>query len=352
MIGIVCFLSTRYAQFAHKYINILEKNNITYEFVFWNREGEYKGGKDNWIPYNKELNTFQPFYKKIFAFCSFARYMRKIIKEKKYDKLVILISQTAIPLMDLLLFKYKNKYVFDYRDITYENFKLYRNIIDKIIEKSFFTAISSKGFTNYISDSAKLIISHNTRNFDLKQIEKEKYSKIRVVYWGMVRQLEFNCKVCDVFSKDQRFELYYHGAGYDKELKEYCEKKEYKNIKITGKYKLEEIEEFAKKSDIILNLYENDKRQKDAITVKFYDSIQYGIPMLVMEGSYMDKIVDKNYLGFSINIFENNALDKLYEKYTYFNYKKYKKNIYKIKRKIDEDDGNFEKKLLDFIYRE
>ena len=46
----------------------------------------------------------------------------------------------------------------------------------------------------------------------------------------MVRQPNFNYKICDEFAKDNRFELYYHGAGYHEEIKLYCNNK---NLVIT-----------------------------------------------------------------------------------------------------------------------
>lgn len=351
MIGIFCFLSTRYAQFANKYIEILEENNIPYEFIFWNREGEYKGGKENWIPFNEEVNSFQPFYKKIFSFIKFSMFMRKKIKEKKYDKLIILISQTAIPLADILLFKYNHKYIYDYRDVTYENIKWYRKLINKIANKSCFTAISSKGFLKYLNSENDYVVSHNTRNFQLLNIEKNNANKIRIVYWGMVRQLDFNCKICDLFANDDRFELYYHGAGYHNELRKYCEEKKYKNIFITGAYKLEDIKEFVKDTDIVLNLYENDKQQKPAMTVKFYDSIMYDRPMIVNKDSYMAELVSEYNLGMISNLENDKWIDELYNNYINFDYENYEENRKKIYNNILKDDKEFEKKLINEVKR-
>lgn len=349
MIGIICFLSTRYAQFANKYLDILEKNNIQYEFIFWNREGDYKGDKENWISFNEKVNSFQPFYKKISSFIKYSIFMRKKIKEKKYDKLIVLISQTAIPLADILLFKYKKRYIFDYRDVTYENIKPYRWLINKIVKNSCFTAISSNGFLKYLDEDNEYSISHNIRKCELKSIKKSYSNKIRVVYWGMVRQLEFNFKICDLFANDNRFELYYHGAGYHEQLKKYCQKNNYSNIYITGAYQLKEIDEFVKDTDIVLNLYENDKQQKPAMTVKFYDSIIYGRPMIVNSGSYMSELVNKYNLGFVVDIKSDSFLNELYIKYTNNDFCVYQNNRFILIDKIKDDDENFKKKVLKYL---
>lgn len=351
MIGIISFNSLRYYQFLYKYTMIFEKNNIDYEVIFWNREGEKIEKDDNWIHYDYQMNTFQPFYKKLFGFLKYTMYIRKMIKIKKYEKLIVLTTQTAIPLIDILLKKYKNKYIFDYRDITYENFTLYKKNVEKLINNSYFTAISSDGYKDYFGNLDKFILSHNCRDFSLLSIDNNsiKGKFIRVVYWGMVRQLETNYKICDYFGNNNRFELIYHGSGYHTQLKEYCDKNKYENIKITGKYELKDIEEFAKNTDLLLNIYANDKVQKNAMTVKFYDSIQYGIPMIVNKGSYMAKIVEENYLGIVIDLDDKEFLDNLYIKFKKFDMDKYMNNREKIFKKIIKDDEKFERELLLYV---
>ena len=42
-----------------------------------------------------------------------------------------------------------------------------------------------------------------------------------------------------------------------------------------------------------MNLYENDKQQKAALTVKLYDGIRYGLPMIIAKDSYMEEYIGK-----------------------------------------------------------
>lgn len=351
MIGILCFVGIRYAQFIYKYTNILDAEQIDYEVVYWNREGDEVPEKENWIAYEKRVNTFQPFYKKISHFIGFTSFMKKTIRKRKYDKLIILTTQTAVPLY-FTLKKYSGRYIYDYRDITYERFSFYKKLVDSIIKHSYFTAISSKGFLDTLSPSDKFIISHNTRDFSFTQVPKTSSDKVRVVYWGMVRQPQFNYRICDAFAKDDRFELYYHGAGYHEEIQLYCKNNNYSNIFITGAYKLDEIERFAENTDIILNMYENDRQQKPAMTVKFYDSLKYGIPMIVNKGSYMAQIVDKNRLGYVVDINDNSICEKLYSDFQSFDYKQYSNNLKHICTAIQNDNDLFKFKLIQFVGNE
>lgn len=346
MIGIVCFNSLRYYQFLYKYTRILDKNNIKYEVIFWNRENEQLEIDKNWISFNYSLNTFQPFYKKVKGFIKYKIFLKKLLKERKYKKIIVLTSQTAFVLFKQLITQYSNKYIFDFRDITFENIYLYKVLINRIIKNSIFTSISSEGFINKLGYNNKYVLSHNTRNFELLNIKKNYASKIRVVYWGMVRQLDFNYKICDLFSKDERFELYYHGAGYHNELKKYCEENDYKNIFITGAYKLDKISDFAQNTDIVLNLYNNDIHQQPAMTVKFYDSIMYGRPMIVNKNSYMAELVKEYNLGFVLDINEDTFLEDLYKNFLEYNFDKYEMGRLKIFKKIKDDDKKFEEILL------
>lgn len=347
MIGILSFLSPRYAQFIYKYTSILDENNIEYEVIYWNRENMDYGLDKRWICYSNPVNTFQPFYKKINHFFGFTWFMYKTILSKKYDKLIILTTQTAIPLFPLLLTKFKWKYIYDYRDVTYENIGFYKLIVNELVKKSYFTAVSSLGFlqTGYLDTSPKYLLSHNTREFELKNVEKIQDDKIRIVYWGMVRQPQFNIALCDYFSKYDNIELFYHGAGFHEEIKQYCKAKGYKNIHFTGRYTLNEIERFTQNTDFILNVYDNDKQQKPAMTVKFYDSVMYQIPMIVNKGSYMGRIVTENKLGIEFD-YENDDINELLSK---FDWKSYIKNNSKVFQSIKKDDAIFEEKLLEFV---
>lgn len=350
MIGIICFNSLRYAQFVYKYTDILDKNDIPYEVIYWNREGDSVGRGNNWIPYEKRINTFQAFHKKVFSFLGFTKFMYKTIHDKGYEKLIILTSQTAIPLFPLLIKTYKNKHIYDYRDITYENIGFYKWLVNKLVDSSYFTAISSRGFieSQYLDNhDDRFVISHNSRDITPVIIKKVPSEKVRIVYWGQVRQSEFNKRICDFFGNDDRFILTYHGAGFHEEIKAYVTERGYKNIELTGAYQLPDIEKFVKQTDVVLNMYENDKQQQPAMTVKFYDALKYGIPMLVTKDSYMSHIVLKHDIGFAVNLNNHESLNDVYNWYT--NLKcKVSDRMSPVIAEIREDDALFTRKLIEF----
>ena len=65
------------------------------------------------------------FIKKIPSFIRYKLFAQKIIRQNKYDKLIVLHSTPGLVLLNILR-KYKNKFILDYRDFSHENIYLYR----------------------------------------------------------------------------------------------------------------------------------------------------------------------------------------------------------------------------------
>lgn len=358
MIAIVGFGNLNIMQYLYKYTAILDKHNVNYDVIYWNRSGakepiDFCG---NPISYNVTMNTYQPFYKKIFGFIKYSLFLRKQIKSNKYDKLIVLTTQTAIPLYDILTRKYKDKFIYDYRDITKEKrLGFYAKMVRRLIDSSAYTMISSKGFLPEIGveDCAKIVTAHNTR----EPIENSGYEvnlsqndPIRVVFWGMVRQVEHNKKICDALGNDPRFTLTYHGEGFYKELDDYCQSHGYSNISFTGRYELQDLLNFIETTDILHCLYENDTTQKNAMPVKPYDAIRYRLPMVVSKGSYLERFFENCSGAFSADIEDLHLVpDKLYEWYRTLEAESVERDFSAVQKKINNDDSLFGDELIKFI---
>lgn len=348
MIGIIGFANLRIMQYLKKYTDLLDVNNIEYEVVYWNREGtEKKDFKGNVVPFEYPINTYQPFYKKIGGFLKYSHFMYKTIKQRKYDKLVILTTQTAVPLFKLLLGIYKNKYILDYRDVTKEKILPYKALVKKLIRNSYCTAISSMGFKEIIGESDKYVMSHNCSNLKFEETEKRNSNKINIAFWGIVRHIDLNKRICDVFGNDERFNLYYHGDGFYKELKEYCNEKKYNNIYITGRYNRDEIKGFADNTDIINCVYDNDIVTKPTMPVKLYDAVRYKKPILVQKDSYVETYLKNYEIGFSFDI-DNDVKEEIYNWFYSDKNKEITQNYQELLKDIINDDLVFEEKLLEF----
>lgn len=351
-VGIVAFHNLHLMQFLYKYTDILDRRGIPYDVIYWNRnpnsEIEAKKFRGNAIPFSYEMDNYQPKYKKVTGFIKCILFMSKKIRENQYDKIIFLTTQTILPLFFTAM-RYKEKYIYDYRDITYEKNKLAKKMIQKLIQNSYVTCMSSMGFKKIVGDNEKILQSHNCSEITYEKVDKKKNEKLRITFWGMVRQIEFNQKICDIFGNDERLILTYHGEGYCNRLKEYCNKKNYHNIYFTGRYRTTEIKGFAEETDVLLNVYENDAQQKLAMTVKYYDGIRYGIPMIVAKDSYMEENLKNNKAVYFMDVDHPNVNELLEwcqmiaKQNKYF----YQKELDKIK----EDDKIFEERLVEFCLR-
>lgn len=348
-IAIVGFHNLHLMQFLYKYTDILDKNNIDYDVLYWNRDGiEYdKKIKGGMIGFKYLTDNYVSKWKKINGYLKAQKFFSQTIKKNKYEKIILLTTQTAIALSWLSLTRYKNMYIYDYRDITMERNPVYKKIVNTLIKNAAFVAISSKGFIPIIgyNNDNKYVISHNCSNLLYNHHKKSNKFPIKIVFWGMVRQIEYQKKICDFFGNDERFKIFYHGEGMTDILKKYCDDKEYENIFFSGRYFTEEISGFAKNTDILLNLYENDKKQEYALTVKLYDGLRYGLPMMVTKDSYMDSYIGKEKFKYS---FSFDKLDELIEWYMDLSDNEIEISEQRMIRKILKDEKKFTERLLEF----
>lgn len=351
MIGIICVNSLRYSQYIYKYTLALEYLGINYYVIFWNRESDCSNEllNEHFIPYKEECDNFASRFSKVRPYLRFRSFVKGELSKRKIDKLIVLTSQTAVLFAPELL-SGKIQYIFDYRDITFEKNIAYKRLVKFLANKSEFFAVSSPYFADLIGvKTDKVIFAHNTRRKLVSHdTQKEYHFPIRIVYWGMIRQVDFNKRVIDIFGNDDRFQLTYHGGGCSDNLIRYCQSKQYRNIYFTGPYTLSDIEGFACGTDILLNAYENDEIQAHAFTTKYYDAIRYGIPMIVTQESDMCSSVTKYGLGFCVDWLSDDVANLIFESYQKFSFEEFEHGRLMVIEKVQQDDDRFVKKLKEF----
>lgn len=164
-IGIIGFIDKNKIPYLEFYEKEIQKNNIEYNIIFWDRFNNLKTKKNNneytihikCIPGENKLKKLIPMF-------LFKLEVEKIINREQYTHLIVLTTIPGVLLAKTLLHKFQNKYILDIRDYTYEKYGFYKNIVEKLIEKSYFTTISSKGFLKFLPRSEKIITCHNISN--------------------------------------------------------------------------------------------------------------------------------------------------------------------------------------------
>lgn len=356
MIAIIYIGDIEECPFWDKYKKILDKKNYAYEVIYWDRKNKNESNTGFHRYFCKE-DKLGSKISKLKAFLNFRNFIKNIFKYKKYDKVIVLTTLTGILIQDILIKKYKNNYIFDIRDLSYEKYKMFYLLEKNIVENSYFTAISSKGFLNVLPKSNKYIIANNFRYEDIIASSKEKRiftnknkKYIKIVYIGAIRQYENICKFIDVFSNDERFLLYFHGDGDDYiKVREYLKIKQSKNIYLTGRYFNYEKLDLLKDADILNNYYKTTYNIKHANANKYFDGIVFKIPQLANKDSYDGKKIKENEIGISVSLEDPLVKEKIIEFYYDINYVDFYKKCNEILSEALQEDKIYLNKIKNFI---
>lgn len=330
------FSKLKYMPYIQLYLSEFDNHQNEIDVLYWNRDNK----EDIDLPYNVTLLEFNhyledevPKHKKIMSFAKYRKYFKKIISTFNYDLIIMLTTIPAILNYSILSKKFKNKYIFDYRDVTFEKFTLYKYFLNKVIGDSIITLISSDAFRKHFKNDSRI---HTTHNLSIEELNnrgiRSNFSRdnktIRIRYWGLIRHENINIEIISKISKDPRFELHYHGREQDTaiKLKRYCELNNINNVFFHGEYKPNERYRFAKETELIHNIFENDNTMQPAMSNKYYDGIVYQIPQLCNLGSYMGERVTNNDVGYEIDPYKENFLDEIYNYYYSLSWEKFQIN--------------------------
>ena len=253
----------------------------------------------------------------------YRKFAKKLIKNEAFDFIFVLHSLTGGLITDVLKKKYSRKYIFDYRDSTYEGFAPFKKIVGKIVENSVATFVSSDAFRQFLPEhcSEKIYTSHNLLLDSLThRNEKEEHGvpsdKIRIAFWGFIRHEDVNKEIIKKIAQDLRFELHYYGREQQvaMNLKEYVSEIEATNVFFHGEYTPEQRYEFVRNTDIIHNIY-CDGNTMLAMGNKYYDGVIFKLPQICMKDSFMAKKVIQNEIGFECDPRNPNFTNQIYDYY-------------------------------------
>lgn len=333
---IIGFTKMAYMPYMNFYIEQLRKNNNTIHLLYWERDstGDIEVPLDV-IPhcFKKSLDDSIPLKNKISSFLAYRKFAVQILESQNFDLLIVLHTTPGVILNDLLFRYYKKKYILDYRDFTYENFKVYKYVINKLVNNSSATFVSSNAYKKYLPEKSFVHTSHNILVDSLeKRYVRKQYTRerkvLRIRFWGLIRHKDSNLNLINSIGNDSRFELHYHGREQNtgEFLKSYCKENKIKNVFFHGEYKPIERYNFAKETEIIHNIFDNDKTMKPAISNKYYDGITFYIPQLCSEGSFLGEQVITNNIGQTINTENENVADTIYYYYKNIDWGKFQES--------------------------
>ena len=228
-IGLIGFSTRNYIPYIEYYENIFKSNNISYECIFWDRfNNDNTKKKSNEYTIHVVCKPGMNKLRKIFPMYKFKMELERIIEKEQYTHLVVLTTVPGVLIWKKLLAGFKNKYILDIRDYSYEKYSWYRKIVEQLIANSYFTAISSNGFKAFLPESDKIVTCHNI-GCDFPEVKEvidlKNKEKITIGFVGGIRYFEENCKLINIFANSPKYQLAYIGRkNLDCDLEGYCKK--------------------------------------------------------------------------------------------------------------------------------
>lgn len=355
MLGIIFAGNLRLCPYISKYTAELDSRGEEYEIICWDRDSsELENLPKNVHSLNFAAEKKKNPFLKSFDFMKFRKFAINRIKKQNYEKIIILNTPTGIFLFDFLIKYYKNKYVFDYRDYSYEFFKPYYFILSLLIKNSAHTIISSRGFLEELPKRYDYIITHNYRFEDINASKKftpnTLSEPINITYMGGIRYYDHLIKFIEKIEKDNRFIFNLIGeSNVSDRIKEYIISRNYNRTKIYGRYDNSEKSNLLANVDVIFNSYAGGRNTEIAVSNKLYDGIIYKIPQLVNVNTFSEQVVNEFGVGISLDLENKDSLDKLYDYIINLDRKEFETNCNNLLEKVLKEDNIFLKKFREFI---
>lgn len=346
---IVGFAKIKYMPYLNLYLDNLNTDKNEVHLLYWNRDVQEEDLTSVSDIKLHEFNCYQEDEvskaSKIKNFLKFRRKAKEIL-EDDFDFVIVLQTVPAVLLSDILVSeKFRGRYIYDYRDYTYEKNKFYKFLVKKLTECSYSTFVSSKGFQEFLPVSPKIKYTHNFLAEDVKCAHKAPLSKsvsekVRIGFWGFLREEEINLKIIEKISADSRFELHYYGREQKTalNLKKYVSENNISNVFFHGEYDPDDKYEFLKSTDIIHNVY-SGKGMLFAMSNKYYDGIIFKTPQVCMRGSYMGELVKGKDTGISLNPHNKNFTTELYNYYQSIDNKEFCRNCSSVFTEIEKEQN-------------
>ncbi len=293
----------RYMPYMQMYLSQIDVNKHDVHLIYWDRDTSEDRDISPAIQkhaFRLDMEDSIPLKRKLPLLLKYRTYIKKQLKQIQPDKLIVMHSTPAVLIYDLLQGKYSKKYILDYRDVTYERNAIYGKMVKSIISHAASTFTSSDGFRVFFPDDASVYTSHNiTLDADLdRTLYRERLNRVSkpivISFWGLLRHASMNREIIQKLGGDSRFELHYYGRAQGAMLDLMEESvKRYTNVFFHGTYNISERNDFALKTDLLHNIYDNsDKTMPLAMGNKYYDGPIYYIPQLVMKDSFMVKATE------------------------------------------------------------
>ena len=340
--------------YIQAYLDVFKRHAVPFDFIFWNKHLDKDTVPVNYIPYNCYYDNRYPFWRKFLNIFKYSLFIKHKLREKEYAFVITFTIAQSMFIYPFLKEKYKGKYIFDIRDYSPMcRIAFFQKILIKLIDNSYFTAISSEGFMSWLPNVRinKYKITHNIPAFfynDNKSaiITKPK-DKIKILTIGQIAYCRAQQDFIDKISECNIIDLHFVGYGFSVPiLKKYVEDNHITNVFFHGKYKKKDEDAIVCAYDMI-NIYFNHGINEDTLlTNRFYLSVRLRKPMIVLQNTYQAALVEKYELGLIVSE-KDDLVSKINFYWTNFDSYKFEKGCTDFLKTVKEDMLNFQEGIME-----
>ena len=290
-----------FCPFVEIYADILKAQHIDFDVLYWNKTNTEKSE----FSYDLFAKDTDSLFRKVINYFRYSLHLRKLIKKNRYDRLIVFNAVCGIFLFPFLKSHFRKKFIFDYRDLSIEQYVFFKPIFKKLLSISSYNVISSPGFKECLPDGFDYILSHNF-NIDIVRwaitqsslVTKNNSEIIDILTIGGIRDFSSNAEVIDAIANNPEFQMRFIGQGLASEsLKTYCKQRKVKNVVFHGYYKKKDEAGFIGSSSFLNIYYPTIISHSTALSNRFYNALIYKKPMIVTADSIQGDFVKKYNLG-------------------------------------------------------
>ena len=311
MIGILIPNNLWFCPYVGIYTNILDYEGVPYEIVSWCRDGKIEMGC---IQY-KDSNTYSNIVSRLLSYYRYSLFVRKSVKHKKYEKLIVFTPQLAIFLAGFLRRHYRGRYIFDYRDLSIEQHFIFKKPFLTVLNNSAVNVISSPGFREYLPPGYDYVLSHNFNINKVRQVLNSadntlpptlSLESIDVLTIGGIRDYDSNVQGIDSLSNKKGFKVRFIGRGPSATaLQTHAESIGAHNVLFEGFYPKENEAAYIEGCTFMNIFYPRLNSHDTALSNRFYNSLIYKKPMITTADTTQGDYARDYSLGVAIEDCDN-----------------------------------------------
>lgn len=324
---------------ALKEIEALVKDGYQVSVYGWDRNGKkpnstlkFKNGTAH-LEYCSLSCSYGGGLKNLFKMLRFqwnlAKYLKK--NKKNYDIIHSCDLDTGM-VAKRYAKKYHKKLVYDIFDY-YIDAHSFPSPISKLLENQEIKTINRADVTIICTEQRqkqivkaypkKVMVIHNTPNIptDLSSTSSmKKNHKIKIVYVGVLQDHRLLKEITEQLKDNNQIELHIGGFGI---YEDYFQgmAKAYPNIYFYGSMEYLDVLKLESQADILFATYDPTiPNHKYSAPNKIYEAMALGKPIIVCEGTGIDKVVTTNHFGVAIP-YDSKAFEEAITKIMKQNYK-------------------------------